>query len=74
MKLGYMAKSQCGTIHHLYNVDKSPRAQLLAKCGRQHAERIYVDGKDGTPKCIGYVVGREWFTIYEVHDWNHDET
>ena len=69
MKLGYMARSQHGTTYHLTNPKKSPRAQLLLKCGSKHADRMYVDNIDGISKQRGYIVGREWFTIYEVHDW-----
>lgn len=69
MKLGYLAVSQYGTKYMLTDLVISPRQQLLDKCHRQHADKMYVDKKDGTTKHIGYIVAGEWFTIYEVHAW-----
>lgn len=69
MKLGYIAIGHCGTTLHLNNPDKPPRGQLLAELGATHATKIYVDRTDGTPHHVGYIVGKEWFNIYEVHEW-----
>ena len=41
----------------------------MAKCGRQHCAKMYVDTKAGLTKHIGYIVAGEWFTVYEVHEW-----
>ncbi len=70
MKLGYMAIGNYGTTHRLTESGKHPRGQLLEKCYRKHAAKMYVDDKDGNAKHIGYIVGGEWFTIYEIHEWN----
>jgi hypothetical protein len=68
MLLGYMARSNFGTTYHLTD-PKAPRKQLLAKCGRQHARKVFVDTTTGETKHIGYIVGGVWFTLYEVHEW-----
>ena len=69
MKLGYMAVGNRGTTVHLTDADKHPRGQLLAKLFAGHADKMYVDGKDGEAKHVGYIVRGEWFTVYEVHEW-----
>jgi hypothetical protein len=68
MLLGYLARSNYGTTHHLTE-PKNPRKQLLEKCGRQHTSKVFVDTTSGKSKHIGYLVGGEWFTLYEVHEW-----
>lgn len=70
MKVGYMAVGSYGTTHHLHNPEKPPRAQLLEKCHRKHCDKIYRDDKDGKADHVGYIIGGEWFTIYEVHKWS----
>jgi len=69
MKLGYMAIGHNGTTLHLSNPDKPPRGQLLAKLGATHAKKVYADRVDGKSHHVGYVVGNEWFHVYEVHEW-----
>ncbi len=69
MKVGYMAVSNRGTTYHLIDAKKHPRGQLLAKCYRKHAAKMYCDTKAGEEKHIGYVIAGEWFNIYEVHSW-----
>jgi len=69
MKIGYMAIGHFGTTLTLNDPSKPPRKQLLDKLGASHAHKMYVDDKDGNAKHVGYVVNREWFNIYEVHDW-----
>lgn len=68
MQLGFIATDQYGETIHLPDC-KYPRKALLAKLGRQHAAKMFVDTKDGKAKHIGYVVGSLWFTLYEVHEW-----
>jgi hypothetical protein len=70
MLLGYMACSNYGTTHHLTD-PKAPRKQLLKKCGRQHAQKFYFDTTAGETKHVGYIIGGEWFTLYEVHEWTN---
>lgn len=70
MKLGYLACGHFGSVHHLKNRDRSPRQQLLERCGRTGAKKMYCDHKDTKEAMhIGYIVGGEWYTIYEVHSW-----
>lgn len=69
IKVGYMAVSNQSRTIRLANPKKHPRKQLMDKLGYKHCEKIYVDDKTGTAKHIGYVIGREWFTIYEVCEW-----
>lgn len=68
MQLGFMARNQYGHTIHLPDC-QHPRKELLAKLGRQSAKRMFVDTKDGKAKHIGYVIGSEWYTLYEVHEW-----
>lgn len=68
-RLGYLAVGCCGTKHMLTDPDRSPRIQLLEKCGSTSAKAQYQDRKDGTTILNGYIVSGEWFTIYEVHEW-----
>lgn len=58
-----------GTTYHLTDKDKHPRGQLLKKCFKKHAEKMYVDTTEGKTKHIGYIVSGEWFRLYEVHSW-----
>ena len=68
-KLGYMAVGNYGTKLQLTDANKHPRGQLLKKLGASHAAKMYIDTKDGGPKHVGYIIGGEWFNIYEVHAW-----
>lgn len=70
MLLGYMACGHQGTVHHLNKPDVSPRQQLLEHCDRKSAKKVYCDHKvTGKAMHIGYIVGGEWYTVYEVHSW-----
>lgn len=66
MKLGYIGLDQCGNS---YRIKQHPRKELLEQLGSRHAERMFIDGEDGEPKHIGYVIGQRWITVYEVHEW-----
>jgi hypothetical protein len=68
--LGYMARGNRGTTLHLTDPDKPPRGQILEKMGRRSARKIYRDKQDGTAVHVGYIVAGEWFTVYEVREWN----
>lgn len=68
MKLGYMAldlRGSRGTIH-LGNV-RYPRVELMYILGCKKTRPMYVDGKDGKPRQIGWVIGPHWCELYEVH-------
>ena len=62
-KKSYIAIGQYQKIF-LWNTS-APRKDLLKMLYRKHADRIYNDSKDG-PVHIGYVIAREWFTLYEL--------
>ena len=66
--LGFMARNQFGHTLHLTD-PKHPRAQLIAKAPSGKVSKMYVDLKAGGSAHIGYVIGRDWWTIYEVHAW-----
>jgi len=67
MKLGYLGIDQYG--QH-YEIDKHPRKELLEQLGYQHADKMYVDLKDGGHRHKGYVIGGLWITVHEVHSWD----
>ena len=70
MKLGYLAIGErFGTTHTLTG-NGSPRKQLLEKCCRKHCAKMYADHTSGEAFHVGYIVGGEWYRIYEVHSWN----
>ena len=64
----FMAIDQYGNTHHGL---EHPRKDLLERLGRKHAEKMYVDTKDGTAKHIGYVIAGLWLTVYEVKRWEN---
>jgi hypothetical protein len=59
----YMAIDQYGETHHGLT---HPRKDLMQIMGVQHADKVFVDKKDGTTNHIGYIVAGHWFTLYEV--------
>jgi len=68
MRVGaVIAIGHLGTRHFLRG--KHPRQELLDECDRKHAERIFVNRRDGTIEHVGYVVGGEWFSLYRLADW-----
>ena len=54
----------------MHGIKVHPRKELLERLGATHAEKMYTDTADGESKHIGYIVGGEWFTIFEVHEWD----
>ena len=69
MKLGYLAIDERTGERLALTETTHPRKQLLAKLCRSHCSKIFCDTKDGTAKHIGYIVGGQWWRIYEVCDW-----
>ncbi|MBV9667307.1 MAG: hypothetical protein JO327_04175 [Nitrososphaeraceae archaeon] len=59
-----MGIDQYGQTYH--NLGKFPRKELLQRLGSTHAERMYVDKKNGTTVHCGYVIARLWISLYEV--------
>jgi hypothetical protein len=44
---------------------RHPRKELLEKLGRSHAEKIYVNSKDGEKTFhVGYVIAQRWWSLY----------
>lgn len=60
----YMAIDQYGTTYH--NLGRYPRAGLLERLCRKHAQKMYCDMADGTSKHIGYIIAGLWCRVYEV--------
>ena len=65
-----MAIDQYGqTFHGLTN----PRKDLCDRLGKAHAEKMYVETKDGKSRHVGYVIGGLWLRLYEVRPWYGDD-
>ncbi len=69
MKIGYLASGHQGTMIKLLEKNKHPRGQLLKALSSKHAQKIYIETKEGETKHVGYIVSGEWFDIFEVHSW-----
>lgn len=65
-----MAINQWGEIYH--NL-KHPRKDLCERLGCKHADKMYVDGEDGEPECVGYIISGEWLTVYRVEPFKKRE-
>ena len=63
---GYMAIDQYGQAYHIGR--NLPRKWLLNYFGRKHANKMYVDRKDGGSKHVGWVIAGHWLTVYRVLD------
>lgn len=64
----YLAIDQYG--HKLLLESKYPRKELLAYHNTSHADKVYVDTKEGTSRHIGYVVSGYWYTLYKLTLFN----
>ena len=62
----HMALDQFGTTEH--DLGPHPRKELLARYGRKHTDRIYVDGQDGSVVPVGYIVAGRWFRVFKIQD------
>ena len=62
-----MGRDQYGQAYH--DLGAHPRAELLARLGKSHAERMFVDKKSGPPAHIGYIIGGLWVTLYNIEPW-----
>lgn len=60
----YMAIDQYGQTEH--NLGRYPRKELLSRCWRKHADKIYVDNTSKGTLHIGWVIAGRWFTVYKV--------
>ena len=59
-----MGIDQYSQIYH--DLGKYLRKELLKRLGYKKADKIYVDKKDGSIVHCGYIIGRNWITLYEV--------
>jgi hypothetical protein len=62
-----MGVDQYGQTYH--NLGEHPRKALLAKMGRKHASKMYVD-RAGKPYHTGYIIAGLWIRVYKVEDWS----
>ena len=66
MKPAFMAVDQFGqTFHGL----EHPRKDLLERLGRRHADKMYQDTTDGKTRHVGYIINKQWLTVYRVVQW-----
>ena len=66
-ELGMMGVDQYG--NH-YDGLVHPRKDLLARLGRKHAEKMYVDNvRTGKARHCGYIIGGCWIEIFTVSTW-----
>lgn len=61
----YMGIDQHGVTYH--DLGTHPRKALLERFGRKHADKIYLDLKDGRTVHTGYVIAGLWIQLYEVY-------
>lgn len=63
----YLAIDQFGNKYIL--TTKYPRKELLNIFYRTHADKMYVDTKEGKTKHVGYIIDGYWLTLYNVSEW-----
>lgn len=69
--MNMMAIDQHGHTYH--GLGEHPRKALLERLGRKHADKVYVDKKDGRVAHIGYIIAGLWLTLYKVERWESYE-
>ena len=62
-RINHIAIDQHGQFYH--NLGPHPRKALLARLGRKHADKQYVD-RDGKVYHTGYVIGGLWLTLFKI--------
>lgn len=62
-----MGIDQYGQTYHA--LGKHPRKALLEKLGYKHAQKMYIDKKDGSTKHVGYIIGGLWIDLFTVEPW-----
>jgi len=63
MKNQYMAIDQYGQTFHGLTY---PRKELCEILGNKHADKMYVDKKNGDILHVGYVIAGHWLNVYKV--------
>ncbi len=67
-----MAVNQYGNT--LHGLDAAhPRKSLLERLGVSNCKKQYQDKEDGSCVHTGYIVGHDWYTLYEVRPWEKPE-
>ena len=61
----FLVQDQYGELKILEGT--SIRSLLTEYTGIKHISKMYIDRKDGSTHHIGYVLGRQWFNVYECH-------
>ena len=65
----HMAIDQYGETYH--DLGRHPRATLLARLDRQHADKMYIDSiSTGKSRHCGYIIAGRWLTLYKVEPIN----
>ena len=59
-----MAIDQYNQTYH--NLGQHPRKALLDRLYSKHADKMYIDGKDGKSYHTGYIIGGMWLKLYKV--------
>ena len=65
-ELGYIGLDQYGKH---YVIKKSPRKELLEYFGVKHADKMYIDTKEGKQKHKGYIIAGNWIDVYRIGEW-----
>jgi hypothetical protein len=60
----WLAVDQYGS--HLYLIGNFPRKALLTRTGCRSARKVYRDKLDGRTIHVGYIVGGQWFDLFEL--------
>lgn len=48
-----------------YQIKAHPRKELLEALCAKHADKIYVDTKDGKVQHVGYCIAGHWITVFK---------
>ncbi len=64
-----MGVDQYGTTYH--GLGNHPRAELLRRLDRKHADTMYVDTIKGESRRIGYVIAGRWIEVFTVSPWHN---
>lgn len=60
----YLARDQYGNQWPLHT--DYPRKELLEEFESKHAEKMYIDDKDGNTTHAGYIIAGHWLTVWKI--------
>lgn len=66
--MNYLAVNEYGYVIKL--LTKYPRKELMDYFGVKHAERIYQNTSEGTKMHVGWIVAKQWWSIYQLCEWS----